>query len=224
MLGEGADGDGDGYPAEKTSLLIECRIDVPFVFELTGSLVLRDEDDTDPASGFDAALNYRLTMTVEGTTLSSVGERAVQVREMESGSRYEVVYESRDTLDAAYLEFEAGLSYTGTLTGRFASGTLAIAAGTIVLVSTPVDCTTLADAEREKCMAEDNPGPSETQLTVQSAELAYDTANCASVLTGGRVVVAAGAERILGISYEECGKRSVTYNGVAVPQDEGDPT
>lgn len=220
----GADEDGDGYPAVEETLMIACRIEVPFVFELTGELTLGDEDDTDPESGFYiyTRLDYRLTVTADGTTTAAVGERRVRVRAA-SGGGYAVAYEGGDTLDAAYLAFEARLSYRGTLAGTFASGTLAIDEGMLVLASTPVDCTALAGAEREACMAQDNPGPSEMQLSVQSARLDYDTAGCASVLTGGGVMVAAGADRVLGVSYEGCGERTVTYNGVAVPQDGGDP-
>ena len=219
MLSEGADGDGDGYPAVQTTLAIDCRFDLP-VFRLAGSLVLLDEDDMDPASGFESELDYRLTVTADGETLTAVGERDVRVSLMEDGSGYDLEYEGRDLLINPYLEYEARLTYTGTLEGAFESGTLAIGGGTLAFASTPVDCTALADAEREACeeQAQANPGPpGEVQLAVQTSGLAYDTAGCGTVFVGGYVDVEDAAGNVLRISYAGCGERSVTYNGWPVP-------
>ena len=218
MLSEGADDDGDGYPAVRTTLRIDCSIDVPFVFQLMGSLVLADEDDMDPASGFESELDYRLTVTADGETLTAVGERDVRVSLMEDGSGYDLEYEGRDVLNAPYLEYEARLTYTGTLEGSFESGTLAIGDGSVVLTLTPVDCTALGDAEREACeeQVQENPGSAGT-LPVQTTRLAYDTAGCETVLVGGHVDVEDAAGNVLRISYAGCGERSVTYNGWPVP-------
>ena len=67
---------------------IDCSIDVPFVFQLTGTLVL--EDDMDPESGFDADLVYRLKLTAVGKTLTANEARDVQV--MGDGSGYDLAY------------------------------------------------------------------------------------------------------------------------------------
>ena len=219
MLNEGADGDGDGYPAVRTTLRIDCRFDVPIVFRLTGSLVLKDENDRDPESGFESDLDYRLTVTVEGETLSAVGARDVQVRTMEDGGGYDLEYEGRDLLIDPYLEYEARLTYTGTLENTFEAGTLALGDGTITFTSTPVDCTVLADAEREACeeQAQANPGSSGGGLAVKTTGLDYDTAGCETVFTGGHVDVENAAGNVLRISYTGCGERSITYNGWPVP-------
>ena len=220
MLSEGADGDGDGYPAVRTTLRIDCRFDVPLVFRLAGSLVLEDENDLDPGSGFESELDYRLTVTAEGETLTAGGARAVQVRVKEDGSGYDLEYEGRDLLINPYLEYEARLTYTGTLEGTFESDTLAIGGGTLAFASTPVDCTALADAEREACeeQAQANPGPpGEVQLAVQTSGLAYDMAGCETVFVGGYVDVEDAAGNVLRISYAGCGERSTTYNGWPVP-------
>ena len=219
MLSEGADGDGDGYPAVETTLAIDCSFDFPmFVFRLAGSLVLLDEDDLDPESGFDAELEYELTMTAEGETVTSVGTRAVHVSLMEDGSGYDLEYDGTDVLSASHQALEARLTYTGTLEGTFEVGTLAIGGGTIAFASPPVDCTVLADAEREACeeQAQENPGSSGT-LSVQTSGLAYDTAGCETVFVGGHVDVEDAAGNVLRISYAGCGERSTTYNGWPVP-------
>ena len=145
---------------------------------LRGSLVLEDENDLDPGSGFESELDYRLTVTAEGETLTAGGARAVQVRVKEDGSGYDLEYEGRDLLINPYLEYEARLTYTGTLEGTFESDTLAIGGGTLAFASTPVDCTALADAEREACeeQAQANPGPpggSATGGADQRARLRY---------------------------------------------------
>ena len=216
MLSEGADGDGDGYPAVETTLRIDCRLDVPFVFQLTGTLVLEDEDDMDLDSGFDAYLVYRLMLTAEGATLTAVGTRDVQV--MEAGSGYDLAYAGTDTLIYSYLAYEARLTYTGTLEGAFERGTLAIGDGSTVLTLTPVDCTVLAAPEREACeeQVQENPGSAGT-LPVQTTRLAYDTAGCETVFIGGHVDVENAAGNVLRISYAGCGERSITYNGKPVP-------
>lgn len=205
MLEEGADGDGDGYPAAETTLMIDCRFDLPpLMFRLTGRLVLQDEDDTDPASGFDSRHSYTATVSDDdaGVPLTVVGERTVQVRSTATGGEYELEYESRDDLNGLV---EIQLTYTGTLAGGFESGVLAIT-GTVVLVTPPDE-------------AQVDAGPAQVDLTLASARLEYDTETCATVLTGGAVAVedAAGTGTMLGISYAGCGERTLTYNGVPVP-------
>ena len=221
MLGEGADGDGDGYPAVRTTLPIDCGFDIPFVFRLVGSLVLLDEDDLDPESGFDSTLEYRLAVTSEDNMLTASGIRTVQVSGMEDGSGYALEYEGTDVLkdSGLALEFEAELTYTGTLAGAFEAGTLVIGGGTLTFASTPVDCTALADAERETCeeQTQENPGSSGVGLAVQTTRLDYDAAGCETLFTGGHVDLENAAGDELRISYAGCGERTVTYNGWPVP-------
>ena len=54
------------------------------------------------------------------------------------------------------------------------------------------------------------PAPPGSKMTVQAARLEYDSANCGVNLTNED-----GA--VIGISYEGCGARSVTYNGEPLP-------
>lgn len=152
MVDAAADGDGDGYPAAKTTLPIDCRLELPsFLFALVGSVELLDGDDTDPASGFESKLEYRLTITDDGETQSGSGEREVRVRRVADGSRYEVDYQDRTALGDSSMGIEARLTYTGTLEGTFESATLAIADGTFVL-----------------------PTPAGDEVTVRTTGLEYD--------------------------------------------------
>ena len=220
MLSEGADGDGDGYPAVRTTLRIDCSFDFPmFVFRLAGSLVLLDENDLNPESGFESELDYRLTVTTEGKTLTADGVRIVGA--MQDGSGYDLTYEGRDRVIDSYLVFQIRLAYRGTLAGTFKAGTLAIGGGTLTFTSTPVNCAVLADAKREACeeQVQENPGSSGT-LTVKTTGLNYDdrdTAGCETLFTGGHVDMEDGAGNVLRISYAGCGERTVTYNGWPVP-------
>ena len=181
MLAEGADGDGDGYPAEKTTLLIDCRIEIDlevlFEFQLEGSLVLLDEDDMDSASGFESKLEYEVWVTIDEETLMVGGTRDMRARVMEDGSGYAVAYEGEEVLNDPQQEFQSRLKYTGTVKGTFESGMLAIGGGRIVFASSPIDCTVLGDAEREACeeQAQENPGPPVAELAVQTppARLRY---------------------------------------------------
>ena len=199
---EGADIDEDGYPAMKETLTINCSFALPpFMFELTGDLVLLDGDDTDPASGFESMLNYRLTMTDEDGTVTATGKRDLQVSKAADGNGYALAYAGRDVIDGLW---DIKLTYTGTLKGTFASGMLAIDSGTFVLAPTPV-------------AGQDQLAPGGASLTVQAARLDYDTANCETVLTGGQVNLTNDADAVIGISYEGCGARSVTYNGEPLP-------
>jgi hypothetical protein len=195
---EGVDMDGDGYPALQETLTIDCSF---LVFELTGTLVLMDGDDTDPASGFHSTLNYRLTITDEGGPMTQVGERGMQVRKAAAGSGYDLMYAGIDVIEGV---LEVRMAYTGSLQGTFASGMLAIAGGSFELAPPPVA------GQRQPAL----PGSS---LKVQAARLDYDSANCATVLTGGGVNLTNEAGEVIGISYEGCGVRSVTYNGEPLP-------
>lgn len=199
---EGADIDEDGYPAMKETLTINCSFALPpFMFELTGDLVLLDGDDTDPVSGFESMLNYRLTMTDEDGTVTATGERDLQVSKAADGNRYALVYAGRDVIDGLW---DIRLTYTGTLKGTFASGMLAIKGGTFVLAPAPV-------------AGQDQLAPPGASWSVQAARLDYDMANCETVLTGGQVNLTNDADAVIGISYEGCGVRSVTYNGEPLP-------
>ena len=187
----------------KETLTINCSFALPpFMFELTGALVLMDGDDTDPASGFESMLNYRLTMTDEDSTVTVAGERDLQVSKAADGSGYALAYAGRDAIDDGL--WDVRLAYTGSLKGTFTSGMLAIDGGTFEIVSPPV-------------AGQDQPAPPGSGLTVQAARLDYDTANCETVLTGGQVNLTDDAGAVIGISYEGCGARSVTYNGEPLP-------
>ena len=168
MLSDGADGDGDGYPGMETTLTMDCEL---FGFRLEGTLVLMDEDDMDPASGFNSEMDLQMTLTAEGETLASfVGDHDLQVTAMEAGIGYGLSYSGGIVQGSDYLELDTRLTYDGTLEGSFDSGRMTIAQGTISFVFTPVDCSTVAAADRETCRAEvpEHPGPPVVPLAVHS--------------------------------------------------------
>ena len=219
MLGDGADSDEDGYPGLKTTQTIDCEL---LGFRIEGTLELMDENDMDPASGFNSELDYRLTVTVDGETLlSSAGDLALWVSSMADEAGYDLYYSGRVAEDGQFAEFESRLIYSGTLEGSFEAGTLAID-GSIAFASNQVDCASLADADRETCQAEvpENGGPSGIQIAVKSTGIEYDMTSCPTALTGGYVDVQDDAGNVLRISYNGCSERSATYNGEPLPLDE----
>ena len=69
-------------------------------FRFEGTLVLKDDDDTDPASGFSSKLNSTLSLSVDGETMASrVDDQQLTVSAKEEGGGYEVSYRSITTAD-----------------------------------------------------------------------------------------------------------------------------
>ena len=79
------------------------------------------------------------------------GDHDLQVSTMEAGTGYGVSYSGRFVQESQFLDFESRLTYAGIL---FAGSTVAITQGTLSFASTPVDCSTVAGPDREKCRAE----------------------------------------------------------------------
>ena len=216
---DAADADGDGYPAMKTTQAIDCEF---AGFRLEGSLELLDESDADPASGFNSELEYRLTLARGGETLlSSSGDLALWVSSMEDGPGYDVYYSGRVAEATRFVGFEARLIYSGTLGGTFAAGRLAFD-GSIALAVDQVDCSSLAEPERQACLAQEpEEFPPVIQLAVKSAGVYFHTTRCeVAPLVGGRIEVNDDAGNVLGITYHGCRRRSATHNGAPLPLDE----
>lgn len=218
---DGADSDADGYPAEETTLDIDCHL---LLFHFGGTLVLLDKDDQDPDSGFRSELDFRMTLTApDETHLLASGNQTADVDAMESGAGYGLSYSSTFKIpsmaeDQPFLAFESRLTYAGILEGSFEGGTLAIDQGTYSLVPVPVDCSMLAGAEQEACRAHapEDTGPPPV-LAISSTGIAFDKVTCDTVLTGGYFEVRDDPGNVLKISYAACGDRSATYNGDMLP-------
>jgi len=216
---EGADGDADGYPAVQESLPIDCGL----FFHVGGSLLLWDEDDQDPLSGFRSELDFRITLTAgDETHLLTSGTQTVDVEAKENGA-YALSYGSTLNLppmaeEEQFLAFESRLAYTGTLAGSFDAGTLAIDEGMVSLVPVPVDCSKLAGDEQQACRAQapERAAPA-PEYAVSSTGIVFDKAACDTVLTGGYFKVSDDPGNVLTVSYAECGKRSAAYNGETLP-------
>lgn len=215
----GADSDADGYPAVEETLSIDCGL----IFDVDGTLVLWDENDQDPMSGFRSELDLRITITVgDETRLFTSGTQAVAVEARADGG-YGLSYSSTLTLppmteEEPFLEFETRLTYAGTLEGSFEAGTLAIDKGTFSLATVPVDCSKLAGDEQQACRAQaPEHGAAPPPYTVTSTGIVFDKAGCATVLTGGSFVVSDNPGNVLEVSYAGCGKRSAAYNGELLP-------
>lgn len=216
---EGADGDADGYPAVQETLSIDCGL----FFHVAGTLLLWDEDDQDPLSGFRSELDFRITVSAgDETHLFTSGTQAVDVAAGESGA-YALSYSSTISVPAMaaeepFLGFDSRLTYAGTLEGSFEAGTLAIDEGTFSLAPVPVDCSELAGDEQQACRAQvpERTGPSQV-YAVSSTGIVFDKAACDTVLTAGYFKVSDDPGNVLTVSYAECGKRSAAYNGEMLP-------
>ena len=209
-----ADADEDGYPRVKTTQTIACQL---AVIQVQGTLKLLDEDDMDPASGFNSELDYQVTVGLEGEPLvSATGDLALWVSSM-GAAGYDVYYRGKMAGSDQLAEHKSRLLYAGTLSGSFAAGSLALD-GSLAFSSNPVDCTSLPEPDRAACQEQmpEGDAPSEVQLAVSSTGIEYDTASCATILTGGHVDVRDAAGNVLRISYDGCDQRSVTYNGEAL--------
>ena len=219
---EGADGDADGYPAARETLSIDCGLFV----HVGGTLLLWDEDDQDPLSGFRSELDFRITLTAgDETHLLTSGTQTVDVAAREDGA-YALSYGSTINVppmaeEEPFLGFESRLTYAGTLEsveGSFAAGTLAIDDGMFSLAPVPVDCSKLAGDERQACRAQvrerTRPAPA---YAVSSTGIVFDKAACDTVLSGGYFRVSDDRGNVLRVSYAECGKRSAAYNGEMLP-------
>ena len=220
MLDAGADSDGDGYPAEETTLDLDCEL---LVLHLGGTLVLEDKDDMDRDSGFRSEVDFRISLVVENQKVEFVvGKQAMDVDAIDGGAGYVVSQsgEIKVPIEEPFLEGEVRLTYAGTLEGSFRSGTLTIDAGdgTFTFATIPIDCSKLAGDEGEACRAQapENPGPS-LRLAVNSTGLAFDKESCATAITEGYFDVQDGSGNVLRISYDGCGERSATYNGEIIP-------
>ena len=215
----GADSDADGYPAVEETLSIACGL----IFDVDGTLVLWDENDQDPTSGFRSELDFRWTFTVgdEAHVLAS-GTQTVDVKAREDGA-YGLSYSSTLTLpsmteEEPFLEFETRLTYAGTLEGSFEAGTLAIGEGTFSLAPVPVDCSKLAGDEQQACRAQaPEHGAPPPPYAVTSTGIVFDKASCATVLTDGSFDVSDDPGNVLEVSYAGCGERSAAYNGELLP-------
>jgi hypothetical protein len=217
---EGADSDADGYPAVEETLAIDCDL---LFLHVGGTLVLWDENDQDPTSGFRSELDFRITITVgDETRPFTSGTQAVEVEARERGG-YGLSYSSAFTLppmteEEPFLESETRLTYAGTLEGSFEAGTLAIDEGTFSFATVPVDCSKLAGDEQQACQAQaPEHGAAPPPYTVTSTGIVFDKANCATVLTGGSFEVSDNLGNVLEVSYAGCGKRSAAYNGELLP-------
>ena len=215
MLDADADADEDGYPRVKTTQSIDCQL---AAIRVDGMLELLDENDMDPASGFNSELEYGVTLGVEGQTLlSATGDLALWVSSMGDGAGYDVYYRGdlAETVESG--KHESRLLYSGTLSGSFATGSLALD-GSIGFASSAVDCTSLPESERAACQEQmpEGDAPADVQLALSSTGLEYDTASCPTALTGGHVDVQDDAGNVLRISYDGCDQRSATYNGEAL--------
>ena len=201
------------------SLSIDCDL----FFHVGGTLVLWDEDDQDPLSGFRSEFDFRITVTAgDETHLFTSGTQTVDVAARENGA-YAVSYGSTIALPAMdeeepFLGFESRLTYAGTLEGAFEAGTLAIDEGMFSLVPVPVDCSKLAGDEQQACRAQvpERPGPAPA-YAVSSTGIVFDKAACDTVLTGGSFQVSDDPGNVLTVTYAECGKRSAAYNGELLP-------
>ena len=216
MLDAAADADEDGYPRVKTTQTIACQL---AVIQVQGTLELMDEDDMNPASGFNSELDYQVTLGIEGEPLvSATGDLALWVSSMGDAAGYDVYYRGDRAESVQSVEHESRLLYAGTLSGTLAAGSLAFD-GSLAFASNPVDCTSLPEPDRAACQEQMPEGdvPSKVQLAVSSTGLEYDTATCKSALTGGHVDVQDAAGNVLRISYDGCDQRSATYNGEALP-------
>jgi len=216
-LAADADADQDGYPREKTTQTIACQL---AAIRIDGTLALLDENDMDPASGFNSELDYRVTVgTEQQTLLSATGDLALWVSSMADGAGYDVYYRGNLAESLGSGENTSRLLYAGTLSGALAAGSLALD-GSIGFASEPVDCTTLPESERAAC-AEQMPeggAPEGAQLALSSTGIEFDTGgSCPTALTGGHFDVQDDAGNVLRISYAGCGQRSATYNGAALP-------
>ena len=65
MVDAGADSDADGYPAERTTLDLDCEL---LVVHFGGTLVLEDKDDMDADSGFRSELTLEISLNIENET------------------------------------------------------------------------------------------------------------------------------------------------------------
>ena len=216
---QGADSDADGYPAVEETLSIDCDL----FLHVGGTLVLWDEDDHDPMSGFRSELDFRITITVgDETRPFTSGTQAVEVEARADGA-YGLSYRSTLTLppmteEEPFLESESRLTYAGTLEGSFEAGTLAIDEGTFSLAPVPVDCSKLAGDEEQACRAQapEHAAPP-PPYAVTSTGIVFDKAGCAAALTGGSFEVSDNPGNVLAVSYAGCGMRSAAYNGELLP-------
>ena len=212
---DATDGDGDNYPVHDTRtfgcvLLAESEL-LPFSLAGSGSLVLRDKDDADPASGVTAAANSVYTMSASDAALLSITSQvSLDAATEAAGADYAIDLDGSVTaLDLGSL-IEVTNEYEVTLTGSFQAGTMTVE-GTLATSLQPRDCTQVDASMREQCqIAVSSVEAADVDLTVTSTGLTYDTVACpTTVFTGGSFQVS-GAGNTITLSYGACGERTVT--------------
>ena len=223
MTSEGpdtADSDGDNYPVNDTRTF-DCEIIsesplVPFSFAGRGSLVLTDDDDTDPASGVSVEASSIYTASVGGVAQFSVGVQVMlDAAVSSSGTGYVVDLEGSGTIEDPGSRRDLTNNYDAELVGSFGMGTMTVD-GMFDIAVQPRDCTQVDESMRAACeMAIQEVEAVEINLEVTSAGLGYDAVACPTVFTGGSFKVSGDGNTIT-VSYSACGQRTVTLPATPV--------
>ena len=208
------DGDRDGIPLA-VRIVFDCAdAFAGYAFSGAGTVVVTDEDDTNPASGFSADIDAQYA--ISGPDIGAI------------------VFVLDVTLDVSYIAASGyDISYDGTISYETSAGSYQLsydvnvvhegssfAAGVISMNGTfgyswDWDCSMATGAFAEQCQSQVQfiGSSGDIHLTIQATRLEYDTASCPTAVTSGTVEVRDSADNVARVQYTGCGQATSTYNG-----------
>ena len=202
------DSDGDGIPRSLTAN-INCH---DASGSLTGTVVVKDKDDTDPDSGFSVDINLRIGAPDDVSGRIDF-DFAVDVTKLSSSGTlvYDISYEGNFSVEIPEVtlkfSYDMDVKYEGT---SFTAGVMSFDGS--FGYSWDIDCSKAERADECRSQVQSIGSKGAIQLFIKASRLEY-TKRCATAITRGTVEMRDSTGNVATIRYTGCGRATVTYNG-----------